>query len=66
MKTLDKDKQSLITPRIALKLLKDGNTRFILNLKANRDLLQQVNDTIDGQWPFATILSCIDSRTSAE
>ncbi|MBP6153932.1 MAG: carbonic anhydrase [Chitinophagales bacterium] len=66
MKTLDKDKQSLITPRIALKLLKEGNTRFILNLKANRDLLQQVNDTIDGQWPFATILSCIDSRTSAE
>ncbi|HRB93337.1 MAG TPA: carbonic anhydrase family protein [Chitinophagales bacterium] len=55
-----------MTPRIALKLLKDGNTRFILNLKANRDLLQQVNDTIDGQWPFATILSCIDSRTSAE
>ena len=66
MKTLDKDKQSLITPRIALKLLKDGNTRFILNLKANRDLLQQVNDTIDGQSHFATILSCIDSRTSAE
>jgi hypothetical protein len=32
----------------------------------SRDLLQQVNATRDGQWPFATILSCIDSRTSAE
>ena len=36
------------------------------NLKAHRNLLEQVNDTRDGQWPFATILSCIDSRTSAE
>src|SRR5690606_40733640 len=40
--------------------------RFINNLKAHRNLLEQVNDTRDGQWPFATILSCIDSRTSAE
>ncbi|HNI32778.1 MAG TPA: carbonic anhydrase family protein [Chitinophagales bacterium] len=51
---------------MALNLLKEGNTRFIFNLKANRDLLAQVNDTVNGQWPFATILSCIDSRTSAE
>lgn len=36
------------------------------NLKANRNLLEQVNDTSDGQHPFAVILSCIDSRTSAE
>lgn len=36
------------------------------NLKASRNLLQQVNDTREGQWPFAVILSCIDSRTSAE
>jgi carbonic anhydrase len=39
---------------------------FINNLKAHRNLLEQVNETRDGQWPFATILSCIDSRTSAE
>lgn len=32
----------------------------------NRNLLQQVNETRDGQWPFATILSCMDSRTSTE
>ena len=66
MKTLNKELQSSITPRKALDLLKEGDNRFINNLKAHRDLLEQVNDTRDGQWPFATILSCIDSRTSAE
>ncbi len=66
MKTLNKELQSSITPRKALELLKEGNNRFINNLKAHRNLLEQVNDTRDGQWPFATILSCIDSRTSAE
>ena len=55
-----------MTPRKALKFLEEGNNRFINNLKANRNLLEQANDTRDGQWPFATILSCIDSRTSAE
>ncbi|MCF6128887.1 carbonic anhydrase [Flavobacterium sp. AS60] len=66
MKTLNKEMQASITPRKALEILKEGNTRFINNLKAHRNLLEQVNDTRDGQWPFATILSCIDSRTSAE
>lgn len=66
MKTLNKELQSQITPRKALELLQEGNKRFINNLKAHRNLLEQVNDTRDGQWPFATILSCIDSRTSAE
>lgn len=51
---------------MALDFLKEGNKRFISNLKYNRDLLQQVNETKEGQWPFAVILSCIDSRTSAE
>lgn len=55
-----------IKPMEALHLLKKGNFRFINNLKLNRDLLEQVNDTQDGQWPFAAILSCMDSRTSAE
>lgn len=66
MKTLNKELQASITPRKALEILKEGNNRFINNLKAHRNLLEQVNDTRDGQWPFATILSCIDSRTSAE
>lgn len=58
--------QDSITPLAALEILKEGNKRFVNNLKANRDLLQQANQTRNGQWPFATILSCIDSRTSAE
>jgi len=55
-----------VTPKIALRLLKEGNFRFINNLKMNHDLLQMVNETKDGQQPFATILSCMDSRTSSE
>lgn len=66
MKTLTKAMQEAITPTIALEILKKGNDRFINNLKANRNLLEQVNETSDGQHPFAFILSCIDSRTSAE
>ena len=49
-----------------MQFLKEGNLRFQNNLKANRNLLEQVNDTSEGQFPFATILSCIDSRVSAE
>ncbi len=66
MKTLTKEMQAAITPAMALEILKNGNDRFINNLKANRNLLQQANETSDGQHPFAVILSCIDSRTSAE
>ncbi len=66
MKTLTKEMQAAITPAMALEILKKGNDRFINNLKANRNLLQQANETSDGQHPFAVILSCIDSRTSAE
>lgn len=66
MKAHTKETQSNLTPRTALEILQEGNDRFVKNLKAQRDLLGQVNDTRNGQWPFATILSCIDSRTSAE
>lgn len=66
MKTLTKDMQAAITPSKALELLKAGNQRFVNNLKINRNLLQQANETSDGQHPFAVILSCIDSRTSVE
>jgi carbonic anhydrase len=66
LKTLTKEMQTAITPAMALELLKDGNKRFVNNLKLNRNLLQQANDTSGGQHPFAVILSCIDSRTSAE
>ncbi|WP_179337305.1 carbonic anhydrase family protein [Winogradskyella ludwigii] len=66
MKAHTKETQSTMTPAKSLQYLKEGNQRFQNNLKANRNLLEQVNDTSDGQFPFATILSCIDSRVSAE
>src|SRR5688572_17450335 len=66
MRTLNKELQQQITPEQTLEILKEGNRRFVNNLKYNRNLLEQVNDTRDGQWPIAAILSCIDSRTSAE
>ena len=66
MKTLNKEMQAAITPTMAIEILKEGNKRFMNNLKANRNLLEQANETSDGQHPFAIILSCIDSRTSAE
>lgn len=61
-----KTSQDKITPELALSFLKEGNKRFINNLKLHRNLLKQVNLTSEAQYPFATILSCIDSRTSAE
>lgn len=66
MKTLTKEMQASVTPQQAITLLKDGNQRFVNNLKVNRNLLQQVNETSNGQFPLAVVLSCIDSRTSAE
>ncbi|MBU2928133.1 carbonic anhydrase family protein [Winogradskyella psychrotolerans] len=66
MKAHTKETQATMTPEKSLQYLKEGNKRFQDNLKANRNLLEQVNDTSDGQFPFATILSCIDSRVSAE
>lgn len=66
MKAHTKETQATMTPQKSLEYLKEGNQRFQNNLKANRNLLEQVNDTSEGQFPFATILSCIDSRVSAE
>jgi carbonic anhydrase len=66
MYTHSKEFRDNLTPDLALSLLKDGNERFVKNLRTNRNLLQQVNETADGQYPFATVLSCMDSRTSAE
>ncbi|MDP5061191.1 MAG: carbonic anhydrase family protein [Maribacter sp.] len=66
MKAHTRETQATMTPKKSLDFLKEGNQRFQNNLKANRNLLEQVNDTSEGQFPFATILSCIDSRVSAE
>lgn len=66
MRTHTKATQEKLTPELALDILKEGNERFVNNIKTHRNLLQQVNETSSGQFPFAAILSCIDSRTSAE
>lgn len=66
MRTQTKETQANLTPEHALDLLITGNKRFVNNIKEDRNLLTQVNETCNGQYPFATILSCIDSRTSAE
>ena len=55
-----------VTAQVGLDLLKEGNSRFQSNRMLSRDHLEQVNITAAGQFPFAVILSCIDSRTSAE
>ena len=66
MKAQTKETQAALNPAGAIALLKEGNERFVANKKADRDLLEQVKQTTSGQYPFATILSCIDSRVSAE
>ena len=66
MKAHTKITQAAITPNKAIELLKEGNQRFVARNMANRNLLDQVKDTASGQYPFATVLSCIDSRVSAE
>jgi carbonic anhydrase len=66
MKAHTRETQATMTPEKSLIYLKEGNARFQQNLKSNRNLMEQVIDTSDGQFPFATILSCIDSRVSAE
>ena len=66
MKALTKETQEKITPQQALSMLEEGNKRFVQNSKTARDLNEQVSDTSQGQYPFAVVLSCIDSRVPAE
>jgi carbonic anhydrase len=66
MKAHTKETQATMTPEKSLESLKEGNVRFLKNQGISRDLLEQVHDTGGGQFPFATILSCIDSRVSSE
>ena len=66
MKAFTKTEQENISPSEALTLLKEGNARFLENQAIDRDLLSQVNDTQGGQYPFACVLGCIDSRVPSE
>ncbi|MGH8553570.1 MAG: carbonic anhydrase family protein, partial [Methylococcales bacterium] len=58
--------QQALSPADVLNILKEGNRRFVNNLKSNRNMLEQINESRENQFPMAIILSCIDSRTSAE
>jgi carbonic anhydrase len=60
------ESQQALTPAEVLEILKEGNANFVNNLESNRNFLEQVNDTSEGQFPIAIILSCMDSRTSTE
>ena len=66
MKAQTQKTQEAMSPDTALQALKDGNKRFVTSTQVSRDLMQQVADTSTGQYPFATVLHCIDSRVSAE
>jgi len=66
MRTQTKAIQKSLTPKEAHKILVAGNKRFVNNLKAHRNLKAQVYETSEAQFPFAVILSCIDSRVPAE
>jgi carbonic anhydrase len=63
---LTKEAQAAITPSKALEILKEGNKRFVSNKLRKRDLMAQVKKTSKGQFPFAAIVSCLDSRTQPE
>ena len=66
MKAQTKETQAAMTPEMALEALKEGNVRFLNATQVPRDLNAQVKETSSGQYPFATVLHCIDSRVSAE
>jgi carbonic anhydrase len=55
-----------LTPYQGYEILVEGNKRFINNLRSDHDHLEMINETREGQYPFAVILSCMDSRTSVE
>ena len=66
MYTHTKETQSKMTPESSLQNLREGNKRFQENVRLSRNLVQQVRETASGQYPYATVLSCIDSRVSSE
>jgi len=66
MKPQTKETLEKLKPKDALSFLKEGNGRFVKNLKRQRNLQDQVIETSEGQFPFAVILSCIDSRVPTE
>lgn len=66
MSTITKEIQDGISPDRAIEMLKEGNQRFLNKNLSERDLHIQVNQTSGGQFPYAAVLSCIDSRVPVE
>ena len=66
MLTQTQETQASMTPAEALSRLKEGNARFVANRRLDRDLMEQVRITGEGQYPFAVVLGCVDSRVSPE
>lgn len=64
--TMTQSAQKATTPADALQKLKDGNARFVSGRPVNRNHLAQVKETSTGQYPYASVVSCLDSRTSTE
>lgn len=64
--THTQDSQAAVTPELALQLLKEGNQRFLDNTTLDRSFDKQIELTSGGQYPFASIVSCIDSRIPTE
>lgn len=64
--TLTKDTQAAINPEMAIERLKEGNERFVGDNRIQRDLNEQTKQTATGQYPFAAVVGCIDSRVPAE
>ena len=65
-KTVTKAVQASITPDQAIEILKAGNARFASNQSLKRDDKKQISQTALGQYPFASFVACIDSRTAPE
>lgn len=65
-KTFDQEAQAALTPDQALQMLKEGNARFVAGDSTDRDLIAQQKATSSGQFPFAVVLSCLDSRSAPE
>jgi len=64
--TFDQEAQQALTPDQAIDILKAGNERFVSGESYDRDLIDQQKDTAGGQFPFAVVLSCLDSRSAPE
>ena len=58
--------QAALSPDEVLSRLKDGNERFVSGQMLNRDLNEQVEQTAGGQFPYAIVLGCVDSRVPPE